>query len=128
MQDPNDHSDVNQIQAEIDVINASWEVGGESNGLADSIGLMVYEGTQVIIFSIILTIIFTEDSSASSSTKPLHFYRLWISILLLLLLRLFKKSLLTGVAPPTTREPPDPLGAFPCIPHIGQHSTNNLNI
>ena len=53
MQDPNDHSDVNQIQAEIDVINASWEVGGESNGLADSIGLMVYEGTQVVIFMVI---------------------------------------------------------------------------
>jgi len=37
-----------QIQAEIDVINASWEVGGASNGLADSIGLMVYEGTQAL--------------------------------------------------------------------------------
>merc|ERR1712243_382818 len=37
-----------QIQAEIDVINASWEVGGYSNGLADSIGLMVYEGTQAL--------------------------------------------------------------------------------
>jgi len=35
-----------QVQAEIDVINASWNVGGTSNGLADSIGLMVYEGTQ----------------------------------------------------------------------------------
>jgi len=35
-----------QVQAEIDVINASWNVGGSSNGLADSIGLMVYEGTQ----------------------------------------------------------------------------------
>merc|ERR1711973_569058 len=37
-----------QIQAEIDVINASWDVGGASNGLADSIGLMVYEGTQAL--------------------------------------------------------------------------------
>jgi len=37
-----------QIQGEIDVINASWEVGGASNGLADSIGLMVYEGTQAL--------------------------------------------------------------------------------
>ena len=38
-----------QVQAEIDVINASWNVGGTSNGLADSVGLMVYEGTQVRI-------------------------------------------------------------------------------
>lgn len=38
-----------QIAAEIDVINASWNVGATSNGLADSIGLMVYEGTQVSI-------------------------------------------------------------------------------
>jgi len=37
-----------QVQAEIDVINASWNVGGTSNGLADSIGLMVYEGTQAL--------------------------------------------------------------------------------
>lgn len=37
-----------QVQAEIDVINASWKVGGESNGIADSIGLMVYEGTQAL--------------------------------------------------------------------------------
>jgi len=36
------------VQAEIDVINASWNVGGTSNGLADSIGLMVYEGTQAL--------------------------------------------------------------------------------
>ena len=28
------------------MINASWEVGGGSNNLADSVGLMVYEGTQ----------------------------------------------------------------------------------
>ena len=35
------------MQAEIDVINESWNVGGTSNGLADSVGLMVYEGTQV---------------------------------------------------------------------------------
>lgn len=37
-----------QIRAEIDVINASWQAGGTSNGLADSIGLMVYEGTQAL--------------------------------------------------------------------------------
>jgi len=37
-----------QIQGEIDVINASWEIGGYSNNLADSIGLMVYEGTQAL--------------------------------------------------------------------------------
>jgi hypothetical protein len=30
------------------VINASWNPGGSSNGLADSIGLMVYEGTQAL--------------------------------------------------------------------------------
>ena len=35
-----------QVKAEIDVINASWNVGGSSNNLADSVGLMVYEGTQ----------------------------------------------------------------------------------
>ena len=46
-----------QIQAEIDVINASWDVGGASNGLADSIGLMVYEGTQVILFQITMAVI-----------------------------------------------------------------------
>ena len=37
------------MQAEIDVINESWNVGGTNNGLADSVGLMVYEGTQVNI-------------------------------------------------------------------------------
>ena len=37
------------MKAEIDVINESWNVGGTSNGLADSVGLMVYEGTQVNI-------------------------------------------------------------------------------
>ena len=36
-----------QVQAETDVINASWDEEGNSQGLADSIGLMVYEGTQV---------------------------------------------------------------------------------
>lgn len=35
-----------QIQAEIDIINASWNPGGSSNDLADSIGIMTYEGTQ----------------------------------------------------------------------------------
>merc|ERR1712002_1235652 len=37
-----------QIKAEIDVINASWNKGGTSNNLADSVGLMVYEGTQAL--------------------------------------------------------------------------------
>ena len=37
-----------QVQAEIDVINASWNVGGTSNGLADSVGIMVYEGTEAL--------------------------------------------------------------------------------
>jgi len=35
-----------QVQAEMDVINASWDSNGNSNNLADSIGLMVYQGTQ----------------------------------------------------------------------------------
>merc|ERR1711890_171397 len=37
-----------QIKAEIDVINASWNKGGTSNNLADSVGLMVYEGTEAL--------------------------------------------------------------------------------
>ena len=37
-----------QIKAEIEVINGSWRPGGESRGLADSVGLMVYEGTQAL--------------------------------------------------------------------------------
>jgi len=37
-----------QIQAEIDVINASWNPGASSNNLADTVGLMVYEGTQAL--------------------------------------------------------------------------------
>ena len=37
-----------QVKAENYVINQSWNVGGSSNGLADSIGLMVYEGTQAL--------------------------------------------------------------------------------
>merc|ERR1712156_1187243 len=37
-----------QVQAEIDVINASWDSNGKSSNLADSIGLMVYEGTQAL--------------------------------------------------------------------------------
>ena len=39
-----------QVQAESDVINASWQPGGASNGLADTIGLMVYEGTQALLY------------------------------------------------------------------------------
>jgi hypothetical protein len=38
---------VGQVQAETDVINASWDTEKNSKGLADSVGLMVYEGTQV---------------------------------------------------------------------------------
>merc|ERR1740124_1917179 len=34
-----------QVQAEIDVINASWDSNGNSQNLADSIGLMVYSGS-----------------------------------------------------------------------------------
>jgi len=37
-----------QIQAEIDVINASWDDKGNHQGLADAIGLMVYESTQAL--------------------------------------------------------------------------------
>jgi hypothetical protein len=37
-----------QIQAEIDVINASWNPGQSMNNIADSIGLMAYEGTESI--------------------------------------------------------------------------------
>merc|ERR1712227_967368 len=37
-----------QVQAEIDVINASWDDKGNSKNVADSIGLMVYEGTQAL--------------------------------------------------------------------------------
>ena len=43
-----DNSRYSQVQAEIDVINASWNVGGTSNGLADSVGIMVYEGTEAL--------------------------------------------------------------------------------
>jgi len=37
-----------QVKAESEVINASWDTKGNSNNLADSIGLMVYEGTQAL--------------------------------------------------------------------------------
>jgi len=37
-----------QVKAESDVINASWDTEGNSQGLADSLGLMVYEGTQAL--------------------------------------------------------------------------------
>jgi len=37
-----------QVKAETDVINASWDTDGNSLGLADSLGLMVYEGTQAL--------------------------------------------------------------------------------
>lgn len=37
-----------QVQAEIDVINASWNTDSSSNNLADSVGLMVYEGTEAL--------------------------------------------------------------------------------
>ena len=32
------------------MINASWNPGGSSNGLADTIGLMVYEGDQSLLY------------------------------------------------------------------------------
>ena len=35
-----------QVQAEIDVVNGGWTVDGENRGLLESVGLMVYEGTQ----------------------------------------------------------------------------------
>jgi hypothetical protein len=35
-----------QIDAENDVINESWDKEGKPQNLADSIGLMVYEGSQ----------------------------------------------------------------------------------
>lgn len=35
-----------QIDAENDVINESWDVDGNSKNVADSVGLMVYEGSQ----------------------------------------------------------------------------------
>ena len=37
-----------QVQAESDVINASWDSKGTSANLANSIGLMVYEGTYAL--------------------------------------------------------------------------------
>ncbi len=36
------------LKAEIDVINLSWNDGATSNNLADSVGLMVYEGSQAL--------------------------------------------------------------------------------
>lgn len=39
-------NDFDQIDAENDVINESWDKEGNSNNLADSVGLMVYEGSQ----------------------------------------------------------------------------------
>ena len=37
-----------QVKAESDVVNESWDAESHSHGLADSIGLMVYEGTQAL--------------------------------------------------------------------------------
>merc|ERR1712210_290122 len=39
-----------QVQAESDVINAGWNKEGESTGLIDSIGLMVYNGADSLTF------------------------------------------------------------------------------
>jgi hypothetical protein len=36
------------VHAEIEVINESWNVDSSSNDIADSVGLMVYEGTQAL--------------------------------------------------------------------------------
>ena len=40
--------DYPQIEAEIEVINQSWNPGRTSNNMADSVGLMVYEGSQAL--------------------------------------------------------------------------------
>ena len=58
-----------QVQAEIDVINASWNPGGTSNGLADTIGLMVYEGDQVSCDWSRAATILTSDWSRLCSTS-----------------------------------------------------------
>ena len=39
-----------QIDAENDVINESWDKEGNSKNLADSVGLMVYEGAQSLSY------------------------------------------------------------------------------
>lgn len=39
-----------QVQAEIDVINESWDTNGNAKNVADSVGLMVYEGTQSLMY------------------------------------------------------------------------------
>ena len=39
---------IRQVHAESHVINESWDVKGNYKGVADSIGLMVYEGTQAL--------------------------------------------------------------------------------
>ena len=39
-----------QIQAEIDVINDSWNANASANGLASSVGIMVYEGAQSLSY------------------------------------------------------------------------------
>jgi len=39
-----------QIEAENDVINESWDKEGNSKNLADSVGLMVYEGSQSLSY------------------------------------------------------------------------------
>merc|ERR1719285_660025 len=41
-----------QVQAESDVINAGWNKEGESSGLIDSIGLMVYNGADSLNYVI----------------------------------------------------------------------------
>ena len=35
-----------QVKAEIEIVNQSWDVDGNLQDVADSVGLMVYEGTQ----------------------------------------------------------------------------------
>jgi hypothetical protein len=39
-----------QIDANNDVINESWDENEKSKNIADSVGLMVYEGTQSLKF------------------------------------------------------------------------------
>ena len=39
-----------QIAAQIEVINESWNLDRSSNNLADSVGIMTYEGTDALLY------------------------------------------------------------------------------
>jgi hypothetical protein len=67
------------------VINASWDTKSKSNGLADSVGLMVYEGTQVYL--------------QSAARVRIHDILVWIRIWI-------RRSM------PLTNEKPDPDSGF----------------